>query len=364
MSKIVCEICGTKYPASNGECPICGYTNGAAAPVASEEIPAVEETVIQAEAAEKVEVPAQEQTEAAEEESWEALLAYHVGEVDVTEQKADEDIEVEDDDDEDDDDEEDDDEEESGRKSGVLLNILLVIVILALLCVTGFIFVKYFMPNMIGGKETVPPTDPPQIVTEAPETEEPTVPCAELVLEYFDIEMSKIGQMYLLNVEVQPADTTDTLTFVSSDENVLTVNEEGRITVIGEGSAIVTITCGAQSVECNVSVVLPTEEPTEAPTEEPTEEPTEAPTEAPTEPLKDVKLEINGNTDVTFNGVGLTFTFKLKNGLTNEEVTWESENEKICTVDENGFLKTTGRGRTNVIVRYGDQEVTIIVRVK
>jgi len=182
------------------------------------------------------------------------------------------------------------------------------------------------------------------------------------------IELNDIGQMYLLNVAAEPADTTDVLNFESSDENVVVVNGEGRITAIGEGTAVVTITCGEQRLDIAVSVVVPTEEPTEAPTEEPTEEateePTEAPTEAPTEPLKDVKLEINGATDVTFNAKGLTFTFKLKNGLKNNEVTWTSENEKVCTVDENGFLTCTGTGKTNVIVRYGDQEVVIIVRVK
>ena len=27
MSKIICDICGTKYPDTEAECPICGFTN-------------------------------------------------------------------------------------------------------------------------------------------------------------------------------------------------------------------------------------------------------------------------------------------------------------------------------------------------
>ena len=135
----------------------------------------------------------------------------------------------------------------------------------------------------LGDKEQVDKSGLPYVfhpfhLAEQMETEETTVPCAQLVLEQTDIELNEIGQMYLINVAAEPADTTDELLFASSDESVVTVNEEGRITVQGEGSAVITVTCGEQAMECTVNVVLPEE------TEEPTEEPTEEATEAPTEP--------------------------------------------------------------------------------
>ncbi len=375
MSKIICDICGTKYPDTADQCPICGFTNDRGAQSIEIEENFLEDIIqeprsrvkggrfgkgatrktVEEEAPVEEEVPVQEEAPVVEEE----VVVAPVVETEVFDDYDEEDFDDDDDDEYDDD----DDEEESGGKSGIILSILLTVVILALLCVSGFIFVQYVMPNLMASKDAVPTTEP-YVETETPETEEPTVPCAQLVLEETDIELTEIGQMYLINVAVEPADTTDELVFASSDESVVTVNEEGRITVIGEGTAAVLITCGEQTLECNVNVVLETEEPTEEATEEPTEEPTEEATEAPTEPLKDVKLEINGNTDVTFNARGLTFTFKLKNGLKNNEVTWTSENEKVCTIDENGFLTCTGSGKTNVIVRYGEQEVVIIVRVK
>ena len=354
MNKIICDICGTKYPETAEQCPICGYTNAAGAAVTTEIEENFLEEVIQ-EPRTKVKggrfsksnvrkrgIPEVAEEEESEEETEEEMNEEESYEADDAAEE----------------------EEEPRKKGGLLLNILLTIVILALLCVSGYIFAEFFLPNLLENRETSAPTEATVKQTEAPETEEPTVPCAELVLDETDIELTEIGQLYLLNVAVSPVDTTDELTFASSNESVVTVNEEGRITVVGEGEATVTIVCGTQEIEVAVSVVLPTEAPTEEPTEEPTEAPTEEPTEAPTEPLKDVKLEINGNTDVTFKGKGLTFTFKLKNGLENTEVTWRSENEDICTIDENGFLTTTGRGTTNVVVRYGDQEVIIVVRVK
>lgn len=373
MNKIICDICGTKYPDTAEQCPICGYANtaiAADAAVASEIEDNFLEDIIQ-EPRSKVKggrfsktnvrkrgVPVEDDEFEEDEDLEDENEPEEAEEAEEEETVAADELEEE--------------EEQPRKKGGILLNILLTLVILALLCVSGYIFVEYFLPNLLESKTPSAPTEPSTILTEAPETEEPTVPCAELVLDKTDIELTEIGQMYLLNVAVSPADTTDELTFASSNEDVVIVNEEGRLTVVGEGEATVTIVCGTQEIACSISVVLPTEEPTEAPTEEATEEPTEEPTEEateepteePTEAVPDVKLEIDGNTDVTFKGKNLTFTFKLKNGLKNTDVTWTSENENVCTIDENGFLTTTGRGKTNVIVRYGDQEVVIIVRVK
>ena len=93
-----------------------------------------------------------------------------------------------------------------------------------------------------------------------------------------------------------------------------------------------------------------------------TEPATEA-TTAPTKPvqLKDVKLSVKA-TDVTFVHRGQRATFKLTCGLANNEVTWTSQDESIITVDENGIATCVGYGTTNVIVSYGDQQVTILVR--
>lgn len=347
MSKIICDICGTSYPDTADQCPICGYTNSASAELDTEDI--LLEEVAQ--------------------ESRPKVKGGRFSKSNVRKRKQDPDFEDDDDEDEDDDYEDDDDEddydeddEKPRKKGGILLNILLTIVILALLAVSGYIFMEYFLPHVLAPEETVPATDA-IVQTDAPETEEPTVPCAELSMSESSIILTEEGQLYLLNVTVLPEDTTDVLTFVSANEAVVTVSEEGRVTAIGEGETVISIICGAKKLDINVLVDFPeaTEEPTEAETEEPTEEPTEAPTEEPTEPLKDVELVVD-KTDVTFRGYNLTYTFKLSNGLTNEEVTWTSENEKICTVDEHGTVTTTGKGTTHIIVRYGDQEVKIIVR--
>ena len=59
-----------------------------------------------------------------------------------------------------------------------------------------------------------------------------------------------------LTLTINPSDTTDdtTATWESSDEHVLTVNENGTITAKGEGQAEVTVTVGKFTAKCQVTV--------------------------------------------------------------------------------------------------------------
>jgi uncharacterized protein YjdB len=86
------------------------------------------------------------------------------------------------------------------------------------------------------------------------------IPCEALALTSAGtINFTEEGQMSLLNVVIIPADSTDKLVYTSSDENVATVNDEGRVTAVGEGEAMITITCGKRQMQCNVICSFPTE---------------------------------------------------------------------------------------------------------
>ena len=351
MSKIVCDVCGTRYPDTAEHCPICGYANvtksnpETAEPVeewVQESRPKVkggrfskanvrkrnQENVSREKRPEPPkERPKKKQPEPVVYEDYEETEEEYV--------------------------------QEPRRKSGGgFLNVLLVLVILALLAVTAYIAFEYFLPNVLDFGPAAEITDPsetvaPTVTEEV--TEEPTVPCTGLTLDVEEIVLDNEGQAYLLNVVVTPEDTTDLLTYVSSDESVAVVNEEGRVTAVGDGEAVIYILCGDQSLECTVRCELIKE------TEEPTEPPTEEPTEEPTKPLKDVKLGVK-TTDTTLRAHNQQTVIKLTCNLDNTEVTWHSENEKVATVDANGYITRVGKGTTNIIGTYGDQQVKIIVR--
>jgi hypothetical protein len=106
----------------------------------------------------------------------------------------------------------------------------------ALLTVTGYICVRYFLPNVIGdpAEETVA-TESTEVPTQP--TEPAEVSCTDIALiNGGKVELGQPGQHWLMNVVVLPGDCTDKLSFASSDESVATVNQDGRITAVGEGS--------------------------------------------------------------------------------------------------------------------------------
>lgn len=342
MGKIICDICGTTFSDTEAECPICGCAKDLSAAslvneLMEEELNVTASKVVRPEKSKKTPV--------------------------FQEDDFDDD---EDDDDYDEEDEDEDDEDEGDEhKSNAGLVIALVLVVLMLIAVSAFILVKYFLPNVMG-----PETTAPAIVetTEEPtvETTELRIPCESLALTSGgEIVLEEEGLNWLINVMALPENTTDELVYHSSDESVVIVNEQGKLTAVGEGTAVITITCGQQEMKCTVTcdftqeTTAPSEpEETTDPSEpEETTEPTEA-TE-PTEPLKDIDLsKAISYTELTFNGPNQGYTFKI-NGLKNNEVKWSSEDESIVTVDENGHVLNKGKGSTYIVVKYGEQEFKV-----
>ena len=335
MGKIICDICGTTFSDTETECPICGCAKDLSAASLVDEL--MEEELNMAAAA--------------------ALRPEKSKKTPVFQ----EDVFDEEDDDDDYDEEDEDDDEDDGdeHKSNAGLVIALVLVVLMLIAVSAFILVKYFLPNVMGPETTAPATVE---TTEEPtvETTELRIPCESLALTSGgEIVLEEEGANWLINVMALPENTTDTLVYASSDESVVIVNEQGKLTAVGEGTAVITITCGEQEMKCTVTCDF-TEETTAPSEPEETTEPTEPEeTEAPTEPLKDIDLaKAISYTELTFNGPNQGYTFKI-NGLKNDEVKWRSEDESIVTVDENGHVLNKGKGTTYIVVKYGDQEVKV-----
>ena len=358
MEKIICDICGTSYPSSTECCPICGCTNASAAELLGEDIPYEE-------FAEENEVELQESTDGKKKKA-----IFDFDEVNSDEDPQKEDFEDEDDEDEEDDDEDEEDEEEAPRHNSFVV-ILLTVLIVVLLGAAGFIFVRYFLPNM-GNEETTPTTVAVQEEETSAPTTEPTVPCQHMAMTNAGVaELSAEGQQFLLHIKALPENTTDKIIYTSGDESIATVTEDGKITAVSEGETTIYISCGIQRIECPVIVkyveetVPPTTEvaleETTAATEEETDPEAEETTEAKEDSgLKDVKLKLK-RTDIQL-GVYYSFRLELDCDLDPEEVTWTSEHPHIAKVDETGSVTAVKAGTTSVTAKYGDQEVKCMVR--
>lgn len=71
----------------------------------------------------------------------------------------------------------------------------------------------------------------------------------------------EVGGMGALAAAVTPEDASDkTVSWDTSDKKVAAVDSEGTVTAIGEGTAVITASCGAVSAECSVTVTPPAAE--------------------------------------------------------------------------------------------------------
>ena len=353
MSKIICDVCGTTYPETAAQCPICGCaTPGEVDTVA-------DETVLEEEAVStyvptkggrfsKSNVRKRNKASESAEQTEDVLPPEEPGE---------------------------EPEEPVEKNSNKGLMVTAIILLLAIIAVVVYIAVRFFLPpaenkndpETTGAAATTVATQAVQ--TEAPvpttETQPAVIPCTGLNLADNSVILDEAGKMWLLNVTALPENTTDVITFTSSNEAVATVDFQGCVTAVAPGEAIITITCGEQKGSVLVDCVFIGEAPEEttAPTEE--TEP-EDETQSVADPDAEYTVLFYGewreDNDITLaTGESVYVTLEDEEG--NEaKVTWKADEEGIVEIDGNTFTGSYP-GIAYVTAEYGGTTYTIIVRV-
>lgn len=223
----------------------------------------------------------------------------------------------------------------------------IVCIVLATLVILLGLYIGYrFLRPHLGSSAT--PTTPPVPTDTTPSTN-PQIACTEVHADS-TISITAVGETCQLQVTLEPQNTTDSLTFVSSNPAVATVTDGGLVTAVAPGKAVITITCGSALAKCEVNCDIDTE-PTE--TESDVTEPTE------TEPVGPTKLELNKD-DITFFKAGESFY--LDCGEWDDLVTWRSSNTAVATVSAKGKVVAVGPGTARIYAAYGDLEVSCIIR--
>ena len=140
-----------------------------------------------------------------------------------------------------------------------------------------------------------------------------------------------------LSVSYTPEDTTDPRDVVweSSDEKIVTVDKEGKMTAVAGGKAKITAVVGTKKASCEVTVVVPLE--------------------SITLDKKEITLE-KGTAET------LKLTYNPSDTTDDKTVVWGSEDESVATVDEAGQVTAIGAGETTVTATVG--ETTAQCRVK
>ena len=140
------------------------------------------------------------------------------------------------------------------------------------------------------------------------------------------------GDRVTLNATVLPGDAKDkSVTWSSSDESIVAVNKNGRVTAVSAGKATITATTadGGLTATCVINVTQKVVSVT------------------------GVSLDVDSVEFRVGETKQLTATV-LPSNASNKDVIWSSTSEAVVTVDENGLITAVGTGSAIVTVKTVD----------
>lgn len=331
MSKVICDVCGTTYPDTAAQCPICNSAKSSADNTAAGKGESASGyTSVKGGRFSKKNVKKRGKTTAQRRSSRQG------GNQD--------------------------------EPSNTGLVIVVVLLLLAIIAVVIYIGVRFFGTSDKPNDNNVPGASGSQTTGQTQEsasietTQDQGIPCEALQLSNQILEFTEAGQTWTLVVAVTPVDTTDSVSFVSSDENVVTVSSNGVITAVGGGEASVIVSCGDIAAGCQITCSF--ENPTDpAETTEPVE------TTQPSEPTGEFDFKWNtayvddkGVGDVSLGSQGKTWTcYKSSLSVNVSDITWTSDDESVCTVKD-GVVTAVGHGTTKIHASYNGVTYDCIIR--
>ncbi len=194
-------------------------------------------------------------------------------------------------------------------------------------------------------------TETIKVTVKAPEVpEEPeTVPVTDITVNKNEFELELDGEDEII-VTVTPDDATDKeLTFTSSDETVVKVDEKGKITAVGEGEATITVTSK--------------DDPTITETIKVTVKAPEVPEEPETVPVTDITVNKN-EFELELDGEDEIIVTVTPDDATDKELTFTSSDETVVKVDEKGKITAVGEGEATITVTSkADPTITETIKV-
>lgn len=165
-----------------------------------------------------------------------------------------------------------------------------------------------------------------------------TNPAISLTLDNHELTLTE-GESATLVATVEPADADDLpVAWRSANPEIATVDANGKITAIAEGTATITATCGNFWANCRVTVnklVIPVE-----------------------------SISLDKTTLNLTEGESANLTATITPGNTTDKtVTWSTSNASVATVDQSGKVTAVAPGTATVTAKAGDKEATCQVTV-
>ena len=144
-------------------------------------------------------------------------------------------------------------------------------------------------------------------------------PATSATLDKTMLTLNK-GSSTKLNLSVQPVDFTDEVNWKSANTSVVTVAADGTVKAVGVGTTTIKVTVGNASASCKVTVV---------------------------QPVTSISLNKASLSMEALSTYQLTAT-AYPNDAYDKSVKWESSDNSVATVSENGLVTAVGKGTATI----------------
>lgn len=151
-----------------------------------------------------------------------------------------------------------------------------------------------------------------------------------------NITLTKIGDTHKLAYTITPAGATGDIAWSTSDASVATVDNDGTVTAVGDGTCTITLTLGDLKAECLVTVD------------------TKIAAESLTLSENDITITEKDGTH--------TLTYTVTPADTTDLVSWSSSDESVATVD-NGTVTAVADGTCTITLTVGNLKAECQVNV-
>lgn len=168
-----------------------------------------------------------------------------------------------------------------------------------------------------------------------------TVTVTEIKIESVTLDKENLvlnkGDSSTLKATVNPENTTDdkTVTWSSSNKDVVVVDNNGNLTAVGRGNAVITAQAGDKTAECDVTVEVP---------------------------LGSIALTQSAATLIKGKEFTLEVLFNPEDTTDSKETIWSTSDPSIVTVKD-GVVTAVGKGTATVTARVGSLSATCEFKV-
>lgn len=268
---------------------------------------------------------------------------------------------------------------EKRKKAPSVVGPVLVLAVLVLAGILVWAFAGDTVRGWFGGDKQPEDVDPGTTQNQpvnTPVDNEPVVKA--LALDHMSLLMAP-GESEKLTAT---GGAEESYQWITSDSGVLKVSDDGTVSALTEGSAVVTVTCGEESVACAITVQKKADTTTNTPdngtttnkpdTNKPdtTNKPNNGNTNTSSS-LKNLKIKTeysidlqprdDGKYDITMQSSEKTCQLTLE-GITGTP-TWKSSDTNVVKVSSDGKLERVGKGEATVTITLGSATAEILVRV-